>query len=179
MQNDTEKALEIFDEILEIEPENIDAINGKGSSLMKLNRLDEADEYFNQSISIHENTSSLLNKGNICKQQKDFDNALSYYDKTLKINSNLKNIIKILKSEITEDSETNFIEINNLLQKGIELKNKNKMWDSLDMFIKAIETDSTCMDAATEQIDEIKSTFEREFIYDDCEFDIDNKIDRL
>ncbi|MBQ7928076.1 MAG: tetratricopeptide repeat protein, partial [Methanobrevibacter sp.] len=110
MQNDTEKALEIFDEILEIEPESIGALNGKGSTLMKFNKLEEAENCFNKSLSIRENSSALLNKGNICKHQKDFDNALLYYDKALKTNPNLENIIQILKSEISEANETNFNE---------------------------------------------------------------------
>ena len=179
MQNDTEKALEIFDEILEIEPESIDALNGKGSTLMKFNKLEEAENYFNKSLSIRENSSALLNKGNICKHQKDFDNALLYYDKALKTNPNLENIIQILKSEISEANETNFNESNELIQKGIELKNENKLWDSLDMFMKAVEADSSCRDEANKHIDEIRSTFEKEFIYEDSKFDMNNKIDRL
>ncbi len=179
MQNDTEKALEIFDEILEIEPESIDALNGKGSSLMKMNKLDEAEEYFNQSLSICENSSALLNKGNICKHQKNFNNALSYYDQALKINPNLENIINILKSEITDANETNFNETDELIQKGIELKNKNRMWDSLDIFMKVIESDPNSIDQAIEHINEIKSVLKKEFIYEDSEFDINNKIDRL
>ena len=100
MQNDTEKALNIFDEVLEIEPDNIEALNGKGSSLMKLNRLDEADRYYNQSLSICENSSALLNKGIIFKHKNDFENALIFYDKACQINPQLENIVNILKDEI-------------------------------------------------------------------------------
>lgn len=179
MQNDTKKALEIFDEILEIEPECIDALNGKGSTLMKVNKYDEAENFFNKSLSIRENSSALLNKGNICKHQKDYDNALAYYDKALKTNPHLENIIQILKCEISEVNETNFNESNELIQKGIKLKNENNLWDALDMFMKAVEADSSCQDEANKHIDELRLTFEREFIYEDGEFDIDNKIDRL
>ena len=37
IQNDTELALNIFNELLEQEPENIEVLTGKGSALMKLN----------------------------------------------------------------------------------------------------------------------------------------------
>lgn len=179
MQNDTKKALKIFDEILEIEPENIDALNGKGSSLMKMNQINEADKYFDQSLSIRKNSSAFLNKGNICKHKKDFDNALIYYDKALKTNPHLENIIKILKNEISDVNETNFNETKELIQKGIELKNENKLWDALDIFMKAIEEDSKCRNEVNKYVDEIRLTFEREFIYDDSEFNINDKIDRL
>jgi len=36
LQNNSEEALKIFNEILKNEPDNIDALNGKGSALMKL-----------------------------------------------------------------------------------------------------------------------------------------------
>jgi tetratricopeptide (TPR) repeat protein len=184
MQNDSNKALEIFDEVLEIEPENTQAINGKGSTLMKLNRFDEADECFSHSLSISKNSSALLNKGIICKHKNDFENALAYYDKALELNGNLENIINILKSEITDTDEDSDLsdfsdDANELIKKGIELKDENKLWDSLDMFMQAIEEDPSCKEHVNELIDEIKITFERQFIYDDADFDINSKIDRI
>lgn len=184
MQNDSGKAIEIFDEVLEIEPENIDALNGKGSTLMKLNRLNEAEKWFNQSLLISKNSSAYLNKGIIAKQKNEFEKALAHYDKALKINPNLKNIINILKSEITDaGEETASSEISDtasqLIQNGIELKNENKLWDALDAFMKAKKEDPSCSEQANELIDEIKLTFEKEFVYSDEEFDTERKIDRL
>ena len=54
MQYDYEKALKLFNEVLEVEPTNIEAINGKGSTLMKLHKMDEAEKYFDYSLSIIE-----------------------------------------------------------------------------------------------------------------------------
>lgn len=179
MQNDSRKALEIFDEILEIEPENIEAINGKGSTLMKMNMYDEAEKCFNQSLSISESPSAFLNKGNIYKHNNEFDCALKFYDKALSLNPNLKNIINILKSEITDNNENIDLDENELIKKGIELKNENKLWDALDIFMKAIEEDSSCKDEAGKLIDDIKRSFEKEFIYDDGNFDTNSKIDRI
>ena len=179
MQNDSEKALEIFDEVLEIEPEKTQAINGKGSTLMKLNRFDEADECFNHSLSISENSSALLNKGMIAKHRNDFENAMAYFDKALKVNPNLENIINILKSEIIDANDNADETVNELIEKGIKLKDENKLWDSLDILMQAIEEDPSCENQANKLIDEIKTTFEREFIYDDGDFDINSKADRL
>ncbi|WP_405275173.1 tetratricopeptide repeat protein [Methanobrevibacter sp.] len=179
MQNDSEKALEIFDEVLEIEPEKTQAINGKGSTLMKLNRFDEADECFNHSLSISENSSALLNKGMIAKHRNDFENAMAYFDKALKVNPNLENIINILKSEIIDANDNADETVNELIEKGIKLKDENKLWDSLDILMQAIEEDPSCENQANKLIDEIKTTFEREFIYDDGDFDINSKVDRL
>ena len=179
MQNDSEKALEIFDEVLEIEPERTEAINGKGSTLMKMNRFDEADECFNQSLLICENSSALLNKGMIAKHRNDFENAIVYYDKALKVNPNLENIINILKSEISDANDDVNDKANELIEKGIKLKDENKLWDSIDVFMQAIEEDPSCETQANELIDEIKIKFEREFIYDDGDFDINSKVDRL
>ncbi|SDA48555.1 tetratricopeptide repeat protein [Methanobrevibacter millerae] len=184
MQNDTDKALKIYDELLEIEPDNINALNGKGSALMKVNKYDEANEYFDKSLSICENSSAFLNKGIIFKHLKENEQAIFYFDKACEINPNLENIITLLKNEITTSTDTiNLNEFNDeaseLIKKGIELKNESKLWDSLEAFLKAIEADSTCESEVNRLIDEIKNTFEKEFIYNDEEFDMDNKIDRI
>ena len=184
MQNDTEQAIIIFDEILEIEPDNIEALNGKGSSLMKLNRFDEAENYFNQSLSIQENSSALLNKGIISKHRNDFENALIFYDNACQINPNLENIINILKKEIEnagKEVELNDFtgEANDLIKQGIEFKSQKKLWDSLDCFMRAVEADETCEEYVGGLIDEIKSIFQKEFLYNDGDFNADSKIDRL
>lgn len=187
IQNDTQKALEIFDDILEIEPDNIEAINGKGSSLMKLNRLNEADECFNKSLSICRNSSALINKGIICKKSNDYQSAMNHYDSAVKLNPNLENIVSILKNEImdmmNEDSQIDLNKFsddaNELIQKGMEYKNNNELWDALDCFNEAIKTDPTCESTLISFIDEIKTIFQKELLYDSPKLNRENKIDRL
>ncbi|WP_298523316.1 tetratricopeptide repeat protein [uncultured Methanobrevibacter sp.] len=184
LQNDTEKALRIFDEILEIEPDNIEALNGKGSSLMKLNRLDEADKYYNHSLSICENSSALLNKGIIFKRKRDFENALIFYDKASQINPDLESIVDILKNELIyannkRDMSDYSYEANKMIVQGIEFKKEDKLLDAMDAFKKAIECDMRCEDEVNGMIDEIKCIITNEFIYDDRQFDAESKIDRL
>lgn len=187
IQNDTQSALEIFDEVLEIEPDNIDAINGKGSSLMKLNRLDEADECFNQSLSICENSSALINKGMISKKNNDYQAAINYYDSAINLNPNLGNIVGILKSEVMElmndDSQIDLTgfsdDANELIQKGMNYKNDNKLWDALDCFNQAIKADPSCESTLISFIDEIKTIFQKELLYDLPKLNMENKIDRI
>ena len=107
MQNDTQKAIEIFDEILESEPENIEALNGKGFSMMKMNQPDEAEKYFDFSLSIKETPAALINKGIISKNNAQYGQSLLYYDRAIQIKPNLNCIVSILKGEILEltDSE--------------------------------------------------------------------------
>ena len=173
IQNDTDKALKIYEEILEIDSENIDALNGIGSAYMKLNNLDEAENYYDKSLSICENSSAFLNKGNIWKHRNNNEKALYYYD---------KNIINILKEELLtiKINLTNFNdEANKLIKQGISLKNQNKLWDSLDAFTKAIEADASCKSEVDKLINEIKDFLNHELAYADEEYDTESKIDRI
>ena len=129
IQNDTELALNIFNELLEQEPENIEVLNGKGSALMKLNKIDEADECFNQSILVSENPSALINKGLISKQRNEYSKALKYYDSAIQLDSNLNNIVSILKNEIMDLIDDNILstdefapEANECIKAGIDFQ---------------------------------------------------------
>lgn len=172
MQNDTLKAIEIFDQILEIEPENIEAINGKGSSLLKLNQIDEAEKYFDYSISIRETSSALISKGIINKNKRKYEEALNYYDKAIQANPDLNNIVTLLKNEvielIDEDIEDEFKnknpDIKEIIEKGLEYKNSNKLWDALYCFENAINADKTCINYVKKLINEIKTILNHELM---------------
>ena len=168
MQNDTAKAIRIFDEILETEPENIEAINGKGSSLMKLNRMKEAESYFDYSLCIKKSPCALISKGIINKTKKDYEKSLFFYDLAIKLKPELKNIVTILKNEVNElmdeKTETNLnykMEANILIKKGIEFKNSNRLEDALDCFEKAIKIDKNCKKSVLQSINDIKSILEK------------------
>ena len=172
MQNDTLKAIEIFDQILEIEPENIEAINGKGSSLLKLNQIDEAEKYFDYSISIRKTSSALISKGIINKNKRKYEEALNYYDKAIQENPDLNNIVTLLKNEvielIDEDIEDEFKnknpDIKEIIEKGLEYKNSNKLWDALYCFENAINADKTCINYVKKLINEIKTILNHELM---------------
>lgn len=186
MQNDTEIALSIFDEILENYPDNIDALNGKGSTLIKLNQFNEAEKYFDKSLAITETSSALINKGLISKHNHEYQKAIDYYNKAIQINKNLKNIILILKNEVLkliDDSSqinpNNYTQkANELIKKGLSLKNENKLWDALESYYEAISEDHTCKNSVNMLVNDIKTILEHEFLFETPEFK-DNEIDNL
>jgi tetratricopeptide (TPR) repeat protein len=186
MQNDSEEALIIFNEILEIEPENIAALNGKGSTLMKLDKFEEAETYFDESLSIKENSSALINKGIILKNKKEYEKALEYYEKAIHVNAKMKNIVKILKNEIFEIlNDDSQMELNNYtdeanenIKNGLACKNAGKLWDALDFYKKAMSNDSNCREYVNILITDIKITLQKEFLFSTPKFG-NTKIDAL
>ena len=96
-----------FNEILENEPNNIDALNGKGSALIKLNNFDDAEKCFDKSLTISENTSALINKGIILKNKKDYQNAIYYFNKAIEMDFEMNTILSIFKNEIFKQIDIN------------------------------------------------------------------------
>ncbi|MBR5504561.1 MAG: tetratricopeptide repeat protein [Methanobrevibacter sp.] len=175
VQNDTNYALELFNEILEEEPYNINAINGKGSALMKLHKNEDALKVFDFSLSIEENSSAYLNKGIIAKGNEDYRNALKYFDKALDYNQRLNSIVSLLKNEILEtvDFETSDIgllydfedEANSLIKESFAYRKQNQLWDALDCLEEAIEKDPKCKNSANDLIKKLTLTIKKEFGY--------------
>ena len=155
-------------------------MNGKGSTLIKLGKFNEAEEYFNKSLSITENTSALINKGIISKNRKDYPNALYYYDKAIESNIKLKDIINILKNEVitlSDDSTQNTKytkKANNYIKKGLNQKNDKKLWDALESYENAILEDHTCKNYVKILINEIKIILEHEFLFETPNFKKDD-----
>ena len=186
MQYDYEKALKLFNEVLEVEPTNIEAINGKGSTLMKLHKMDEAEKYFDYSLSIIENSPALINKGILSKNKQDYENALIYYNKAIEIDSNLNNIISILKNEVMEKLDMDYVinlgnfnqEAKILIKKGIIYEKSGKLWDAWDCFLKAIEKDVTCENLIDPFISKIKTIIKNEFLFKTPQLD-NTKKDKL
>lgn len=182
-----EKALKQFDEILQIEPDNIMAINGKASAYMKLNNIDEADNLFDRSISINPTTTAYINKGLIAKQRKEYEEALKYYNKVNEINPRMNNITCIMKNEVFDsldlDDEDDKLEIfsneiNLLIKKGLNYKRLNKYWDSLDCYEMAIQKDKTCTEYIDSLIYEINIKIENQFLFNRPHYD-DSQISQL
>lgn len=172
LQNNSEEALKIFNEILKNEPDNIDALNGKGSALMKLNRFDDAEKCFDKSLSISENIAALINKGIILKSKKDYQNAIYYFNKAIEMDFEMNTILSIFKNEIFEQ-----IDINSLhksfnkkammyIKKGLNYKNKYKLWEAIACFEKAISEDEQCKNVVNAFIKEIDYSIFNEFLFE-------------
>jgi len=172
LQNNSEEALKIFNEILENEPNNIDALNGKGSALIKLNNFDDAEKCFDKSLTISENTSALINKGIILKNKKDYQNAIYYFNKAIGMDCEMNKIVSIFKNEIFELIDINTLhnnyskKANRCIKKGLDYKNEDKIWDALTFFEKAIVEDERCKNSVRALIKEIDNIIFNEFIFE-------------
>ena len=173
--NDTHHALKLFDEILKEEQNNINALNGKGSALMKLHNNTDALKVFESSLALEENSSAYLNIGIISKSNGDYKNALKCFDKALEFNPGLSSIVSILKNEIyemlnleSEDLESIYDyshEANSFIKKALKLKNQGKLWDSLDYLENAIDEDPSCRNTVNDLIGKVEEGILKEFLY--------------
>ena len=175
IQNDTNYALELFNGILIEQPNNINAINGKGSTLMKLHRTDEALDAFDYSLSIGDSSSAYLNKGRILKNKQMYKDALKCFDKAVESNPNLCSIVSKLKNEIfdsvkIESSNLDLLydfspKANELIKEALDYKNENKIWDCLDSFEAAIKEDPTCQNSVNDLMKNVNSILLKEFVF--------------
>ena len=170
-----EKSLQNFDEVLKNEPDNTNAINGKASAYMKLNKIDQAEELFDKSIEITPTPTALINKGIIAKKKDDYIGALDYYNQAHKLNTHIKRITSILKNEVfdsidlDDDRQKLSIfnkEVNLLIHKGLGYKKMNKHWDSLECYQLAIQKDENSVKYIDSLIDEIDMKIEKQFLLD-------------
>lgn len=171
-----EKSLDIFNEILKIEPNNIKAINGKASSLMKLKQTSKAEKYFNKSLSIKENSSALINLGIISKNRDEYEKAWNYFDNAIKLKPELSDVITIFKKEIFDKLEVDNLDLklenfndkaNKLIIEGLKNEKKGKYWDALDSYENALIADSSSEEVMFSLIKRLNVHFQNELIYED------------
>lgn len=82
--NKAEKALECFEEALEIDPELSDALLKKAVALEKLEKVDEAIACYDRAIEIGDSlTTALLQKGGMLNRLARYDEALQCYERAL------------------------------------------------------------------------------------------------
>lgn len=102
--DDFDNALMNLDKILEIEPNNINALNNKGGILINLGNYSEAVQYFDTVLELNENnTKSLNNKGIALYKQANYIDSLRIFYKSLKTDpfneitiNNTRNIVDSL-----------------------------------------------------------------------------------
>ncbi|GCL38749.1 TPR repeat-containing protein [Sphaerospermopsis reniformis] len=85
----SKQAIAIIQQVLEIEPDNIEALKIHGQSLGKLNKIKEALTIFEKALQIEPNHVSILrNYGSALFQVANYDKALNILDKALQIEPN-------------------------------------------------------------------------------------------
>jgi tetratricopeptide (TPR) repeat protein len=83
---DPKEVMKYFDQVLAIDPENLNGLNNKGYLLNIQGRCDEALVYLDKALLIDANfLHALVNKGNSFCNLKRYDEAMNCYDKALEI----------------------------------------------------------------------------------------------
>ena len=86
-QNNQEKALEAFENALEMEPKNPEIMNNLAITYQSMGRNEKAATYFNKVLDINPNQSEVyLNLGNLLLTLNSFDEAVTIYRMALKVN---------------------------------------------------------------------------------------------
>ena len=126
--NKTDVALDCFNEVLELEPENKIAWTNKGIVLRKMGKLGESLECYNKALEIDPDFSNaLMNKARTLKLQKKFDLALFTYEEILELYPD--------HAEALEESES----VRSLLAKNVKViseTDKKKQIDNETMLLK-------------------------------------------
>ena len=80
-RNEFEEALEFFDQVLEMNPENADAWNNKGVALFKMGRPDDALVCYDRALAADpENLEALRNRAFVLRAMERFEEALEAYE---------------------------------------------------------------------------------------------------
>jgi len=95
---DSKQAIVIIQQVLEIEPDNIEALKIYAQSLVKLNKVEEALTIFEKALQLAPNNVSILrNYGSALLQVAYYDQSLNILDKALQIEPNN---VKVLSTYI-------------------------------------------------------------------------------
>jgi len=106
-------AIKKYEDVLQIEPDNLIALNNKGYSLSKLKKYSEALSCYDESLRKNpKDKTVLINKISTFRKIGEFDNAVDMCDQLLENNQNDKIVLyhkmRILK-ELQRFSESNII----------------------------------------------------------------------
>ena len=180
-ERENSEAIELFDKILLTEPDNINALNGKGSGLMQSNRMDEAEKVFNQSLSIKDNEMAYVNKAIIYGNFGNYEKAIKCCDKVIELEPELGDIIHAMRADFIEkmnktnpsNSENYNSEAQKLINKANALKDENKLWDAWDNYNQAINADADCENKVYFYINELKLKLIKEFLFFNVTMDDD------
>ena len=146
-----------LDKVLEIDPNNIDALYYKGKSLaVYYDKLEEANSYLDRVLEIDPNhLDALSKKGDVFFEHDDYETAISYYDRVLEVDPNHVDALSakgysLAKLEHFEESNSYLdkaleIDPHNadaLYRKGSSLLAQNNGDEALSYFYQALQIDN-------------------------------------
>ena len=159
-KNNFKEALNFYNQVLEIDPNNLNARINLGAVFKGLGDNKKAKNCYEKVIEITPNyVNAHINLGNIFKDLKEYQKAKNCYEKAIEINpnetkahNNLGNIFKELKKyeeaidcfEKAIEIDPNFV--NAYLNLGIVFQKLEEYQKAISCYEKAIEIDSNFVD---------------------------------
>jgi tetratricopeptide (TPR) repeat protein len=114
-----------LDKLIELEPQNVDALIIKGESLaIYYDRLDDALSYFDRVLEIEpDNVNALFDKAEAFFQLDEFEESISWYDESLKVDPN--HVGSLSGKGYALSKIDNFVESDFYLDKALEIDPDN------------------------------------------------------
>ena len=117
-------SISYFQKAIDIEPNNVAAINNLANSFKSMTRLDAAEELYLKALKINPNyVHALNNYGNLKQQLGDLKSCISLYLKALNFNPNQINILFSLASAHQESGD--FESSKEIIKKILKIDPKN------------------------------------------------------
>ncbi len=198
MNEDQLKSFDCFNEIIDdfkkfsieeikendLSSEFINSLNAKASLLNARDEIDEAEESFDMILNHFDDKdyTALMNKALIFRKRRDYDNALSYYDMVADFYPDRGEYILAIESEILEEMKIDLDEVNledydkqfrDLIEKGLFYKNKNRLFEALQCYDRALELDSNSHNLIYSLSFDIKKEFFKLFLFEDIDINMD------
>jgi Tfp pilus assembly protein PilF len=153
LRGENEKAIEHYEKVLELKPDDVRTVNNMGLAYIQLNRLDEAEKNFRRALEIDPKYAEALgNLGLLRFQRKDWNGAIRYYTQALAIKPGdpraLNNMgLSRLQQGFPDQAEEYFRQaiaikpdhasaLNHL---GVALAQQGKLKDAIEYFQQAVE----------------------------------------
>src|SRR6478609_9243427 len=146
-KNDFDKALELYQQAIELEPNNPDALVDLGNTYNALGKFDKAENCYIETLKLDpDNWRALHNLGNLYKNiKKEYGKAIQYYEKSLK--TSIKPYMPLNGIGLTYSILDNIEKAELYLQKAIDSNpNDPKLYRNLGLllhrhkqYIKAIK----------------------------------------
>jgi len=125
-EKDYQESMKYFDKVILLEPNNLDALNGKGAIFMRQANLTSAEFYLDKALATNPNyIKALNNKGTLLGVLEDYEGARIYFDRALEIEPN--NTTALLNKASSFTFEQNFDEAIDLLNSVLLLDSGNKL----------------------------------------------------
>jgi tetratricopeptide (TPR) repeat protein len=116
--------ISLYENVLELEPENYNALNNIGVAHSDIYKYKKAIEYFDKAIELDpSNSLAYANRANSQNQLDEFDQAINDADKSIELNAKNEWPYAIKGNVLTKQQK--FVEAEEILNKSIELNPKS------------------------------------------------------